>query len=121
MKGIYIIQKYAEWIWDGSKKIIVKKKPLPVGYLNKKVYLIDRHYKYLVFVIKHPTLIRGVQAFQKLYPKHLISPKDRKKWWPEAREFYVYTFTVVRRYKKPRKYKYKKGVQTMIKKVKSKD
>lgn len=116
MKGIYIVKRHARLIWDRNKKIILKKKPLPKGYLNKSVYLVDNKFIYGILKLKNPTII-GMSEFKKLYSKHFISDKEREKWWGDLKKFYLYKFKIVKLYKRPIIYKYKRGYQTVIKKV----
>lgn len=114
MKGIYIVPRHSKLIYEGKKKLIIKKKKLPedlkVGWLVTKEK--GQGFKLGKISLSRPKKI-FLDEFLKKSDLHLITPKERKAWWGDAKKFFSYTFKF-RKLKVPEKIDIPRGVQTIV-------
>lgn len=116
MPGIYLVEPHGGFIIDGSKKMIVKAKDFS-DMVMKPMYLISGNQALGIIKLRPPKDM-NVDEFKKHYKEHMITDKERKKWWPDTDTFYGYRFNVLEKFKEPKPYKVPSGVQTFIKEVK---
>ena len=110
--GIYLVPHHAHMIWTGNKTLIVKKKKFESA-VGKPFYLVGGNNCYGIIKIKSIEPI-DLKEFEKLYPKHRVTPEERKKWWPNAKMLFAYEFDVLERFSEPKPVKLEQGVQTFI-------
>lgn len=118
--GIYLAEPDGEWIADGKKTAIVKKKALSEEYVERDVFLCSGKFVYGIINLDKPKEI-NLEEFKDLEEKHQVSDERRVKWWGEdTKEFFYYTFKMKEKFKEPKEYEYEPGVQREIKEVKFK-
>jgi len=110
--AIYLVEPHGKLAWEGKKKLIVKKKKF-TSYSYLPLYLVADEKCYGVVRLDYPEKIT-LRTFQSLREKHLISEKERKKWWPRTKELYKYDFEFVVKFPKPIEVKTKPGIQTFV-------
>jgi len=111
--GIYLVAPHGELIYIGKKFAFVKSKKFEMA--GKKWYLCSGKLVYGIIEPKEPTTIT-VREFDKYFPQHLVSREEREAWWPGKDTFYLYPFDF-KPFNAPVKYRYRQGVQTVIKDV----
>jgi len=111
-KSIYLPAPHARWTWTGEKKLIIKSRSYG-GMLNKPLYWGDSNYIYGVLKLTNITPITD-KEFEDLRPQHLVSDKERQKWWPNSHRLYAYDFEILTRFKKPRPHHYQRGTQVFF-------
>ena len=114
MRGIYLVPNHGTMILEGKKKMIVKSKPFKI--LGETFILVERDNALGEITIKEMKEF-PIEDFYKMNDLHRISEVERKKWWPDAKTFYSYSFSF-KPYDEPRKVVLKKGIQTFIASVK---
>ena len=118
LPGIYLVKPHAQWVAEGEKRLIGKLRPLPGDYLHRDVYVVDNDFVWGKVRVKEPSLV-GVEEFDKREKEHRISLEERSRWWPKAENLYLYSFDLLESYADdPKPYKYKPGIQTVIREVK---
>ena len=87
-RGLIIVKPYGSYIRDGSKSLVVKSRLLP-SIVEEELLLIENKLGLGLVVLSEPKKIT-IKQFQRLYPSHLISEEDRKKWWPKYNNLFAY-------------------------------
>ena len=116
MKGIYLTAPHGEWIVTGKKNAIIKAKPLPDECIGVEVYLCSDKLVYGILTLSRPQEI-SVSEFEALKEMHQISTDERKKWWPEQKEFLMYSFELHEIFTPPKSFTCKPGTQTMLEEI----
>ncbi|MEM2174144.1 MAG: hypothetical protein QXI58_00765 [Candidatus Micrarchaeia archaeon] len=111
MKAIYLTPPHGELIYLGLKKIIVKKKQFK-GLINQPLLLVSGNKAYGIIKLESPIKINKT-LFDKLYPIHLITEEERKKWGFNF-PLYLYPIEILELFEKPKKIKVPKGTQTFF-------
>jgi len=118
--GIYLTSPHARLIQEGEKRSIVTARK----YQN----VAGRHFilisdakagtgnAYGVIKLLQPRPLSW-DEFRAERMRHLISDKEAKAWWPQAKLLYIYDVVPVTFYRKLKKVKVPKGVQKFIKHV----
>jgi hypothetical protein len=114
-EGIYLVAPHGKLIAEGKKSIIVKSKFYDV-IPNHPYILCEDAIAYGNIFLKKGEKI-SLDTFHKLYNEHLISEKERKKWWSDKKEFYKYIILKFEPFKALKKIEVPQGVQTFIKRV----
>lgn len=115
MDGLYLVEPHAYWIWEGKKKLIIKSVNF-TSHIGKLLYLCGEKVYGIIKLL--PAEEIGLKGFNILKSYHLISDKERIKWWDDKQILYAYLFEWVEKFKEPKDYKYKQGVQNSITDVK---
>lgn len=119
-KGMYLVYPHCPMIYNKEKTLIIKKRPF--WKKVKKIHLLigpdeDRKqyaWGYIeIFKIRKIT----IEEFGKLEKQHLITEKERKKWWGKCEELYAYYFNFIP-FDELKEVEVKQGTQTFIKEVK---
>jgi len=119
-QGLYLVPPHGEMIREGKKTAIIKSKPFGV----KGFYLLcegDRVLGYIRLKDRYdgnpyPKRI-SLDEFRKLRNEHQISDEERKAWWGDTGWLYYYPIREFIPLPEPKRYKFKKGVQTFIREV----
>lgn len=114
MDGLYIVQRHADLIVSGEKKIIIKSKKLPIA--ERKLYLICENEVLGEIELEEPEQI-DEKRFNELRIQHLVTNEERDEWWKDAKRFWAYKIKKFKAFKPPKKYERKQGVQTIQKDI----
>lgn len=115
LPGIYLVEPHGKLIAERKKTAIVKSKEFK-KYIGRDIYVCG-DFVYAVIKLNKPYKI-DLEQFEKLRDKHRISDEERKRWWPDKKSLYLYSFRIVKIFKKPLKYDRVPGVQVFIREVK---
>lgn len=113
--GLPLVDPHSKLIWEKKKSLVVKKKRLDLSKFSILTDFGGRAYGFIRF--KEPKKI-DLKRFKALAERHLISEKEREKWWLGAKELWAYkirdwfAFETPRRIRKPAK-----GIQASIQEV----
>lgn len=111
-RGMYLVAPHAGWIYEGKKTLIVKS--VKFNIIDQKMFLIDNDFAYGKIKVKKIYPISD-DDFRKREKEHLISIKEKEKWWGKG-DLFAYEFSFEKF--KPRKIDVPQGVQTFVKEVK---
>jgi len=116
--GIYLVEPHGKLIAKRKKLIIISTKPTPKQYLKTPLIFIDDKKAYGLLEItecKGPynaSLVR-----YKMRDLHQISDEEWKSWWPDAKQVYVYKFSIIKLFDEPVPVKVPQGIQKWIRNV----
>jgi len=116
LPGRYLTEPHAERIWKGEKLLIVTAKPYKKRAM-KRLYLLG---EYAYGIGMHSEPIGPVDADivrEQFRHLHTITDEEWKKWWPEAKTVYLYTWHWIEKFKKPKEYIKKVGPQVYYDRV----
>ena len=117
-KGIYLVEPHARLIAEKKKTLIVSTKKAPDEYVGTELLLIEDKKAYGTIRI---TKVRGPynadRIRTRLRERHRISDEEWQRWWPDAKEVYVYEFEIVKLFDEPVPIRIPQGVQKWIKRV----
>jgi len=114
LPGLYLVEPHAKWIYTGKKTLILKSRPFREEVLNKPHLLLGKKV-YGVIIIRD--IIEDFD-FDKLRRHHMVSPRERKKWWGNQKLYcYIFEFHP---FAEPLDWERPQGVQTFVKEVKVK-
>lgn len=113
--GLYLTAPHGRLIWEGKKTAIIKSIKLK-SHLEKPLYLLSGDLCFGIIKLSQPKEI-SLEQFASLYPKHMVSEEERKKWWPQAKILYLYTVSFIRRWDSPRRWKRQQGAQLFVNNV----
>jgi len=114
--GIYLPEPHSKLIYNGRKKIIMKAKRYSKMEMKPLIWFSDSK-AYGFLKLRSPKVV-SLDEFHDLAEKHLVTEKERKKWWPDIKRFYSYEFNILDKFKEPKPFKPPKGTQTFLKDVK---
>lgn len=112
-KCILLVEPFGYLVASKKKTIIIKSRSFDIA--NSDLLLIESHYALGIVRLDQPIKI-NTNEFKKLYNKHLISEKDKNKWWKDN-QLYAYNVIKVKKFAKPQLIYYKKGPQVIIKNI----
>ncbi len=110
-----LVKPHGDWAISGKKKAIVTARRYE-KYVERPVYLIQGNYCLGVIELSKPVKI-SLEAFRKLRKYHLVSEKERKKWWPRTKSFYFYKIFIIQRFRPPKEIIRPRGAQTWLEAV----
>jgi len=114
LPGLLFIPDQAEALWTGEKSVVVRRRHMRA--YDQPHFLCDTGgHCYGTILMGNPERI-GLAEFRRRAAEHLITEKERKNWWPNAKELMSYR-PVVEPWKTPRKYLLVPGAQTTIPQV----
>lgn len=114
--GILLTAPHGKLIWEGKKKLIVKSKDFS-NMTMKNLALVSGNKAYGIIKLREPEKI-NLEQFDNLKKEHMISEKEREKWWPGKETLFKYQFNILKKFDPPKDYTPEKGVQVFIKEVK---
>ena len=114
LPGFYIEGPHAKWIYTGKKILIIKARMFE-NLLDQPYLLCGFDKVFGIIIVRRIIKDFDFKALQKF---HLVSDRERKKWWKEN-ELYLYMFEF-HPFELPLDYEREKGVQTFIKQVRIK-
>jgi hypothetical protein len=113
LRGLYLVPPHGELIASGKKKSIAKSRQFA---LEGKWILVSGKFAYGTMKLGEPEKV-STREFDDKYEDHLVSRQDRLRWWPNARELYLYPVLDFEGYAKPKKVEVPPGVQTVMREV----
>jgi len=113
-EGRYLKPPHGRLIWEGKKTLIITKRRFRGE--EKPRWLLSGGKAWGIIRL-HPPKEITLEEFKKLRGDHLISPVERKSWWPEARSFFAYKIRDFIALDEPVKVSIPLGVQTHIREV----
>jgi len=117
LPGLYLVVPHGQMIADGDKTVIIKKRPIPKGYLARDLFLVEDKHVLGTLKLQEPKLITQKQ-FTALAPKHKISDTEAENWgFDKAKVLYAYDVQGLNVFKKPIGYDPPPGIQTVIREV----
>ncbi len=113
-RGIIFTYPHGDYFREGRKQMNIRAKYLP-SILNKNLLVIQK--KMMLGIIRFTKIIAiKKEDIKKLYRYHLITEKERKKWWPRyVKQFYAYKMVTVKIFKHPIPIDYPPGPRILIK------
>lgn len=112
-RGLIIVYPHGTYIKEGSKKLIIKSIKLK-NIAGKPLLLIEQKVALGILYLGEPQEIT-LAEFRKLRDQHLITKKERIKWWKGKRKLYSYKIIKKKIYKRPYKIEYGQGPQVLVK------
>jgi len=122
LPGLYLVEPHANLIYEGDKKQIIKSEAgmkMLKKYVGKEMYLVSGKKVYGIIKLREPRQI-DINDFIQLRYAHKVSDEERKEWWPEEKNLYVYEFELSG-FQKLKNYKTPAGVQVLIKEINPED
>jgi len=113
-EGRYLKPPHGRLIWEGKKTLIVTKRRFRGE--DKPRWLLSGGKAWGVIRL-HPPKEISLEEFQELRNKHLVSPAERRSWWPGARSFFAYEIRDFIALDEPEKVSIPLGVQTHVREV----
>lgn len=114
LPGLFLVEPHGKMIWTGEKKLIVKAKDFS-NMADKPLFLVSDKKIYGKITLRKPAKI-SLENFDDLQNEHMITDKERLKWWPKAESLFSYRFSFDK-FEKPKDFSPPQGVQTFIKEV----
>lgn len=111
-KGLIIVRPHGTYIASGKKTIIIKSIKLK-KIINKPLLLIENKIALGIIYLGDLSQI-SISQFKKERKKHLITEKERLKWWPDKSVLYRYPITKTKIFKRPYRVTYPIGPQVLI-------
>jgi len=111
LPGLYLVEPHSYWIWNGEKTAIVKSVKFQ-AHINEPLYLLGE-YVYGIIKLHEPREI-SLKQFEDLRDRHRISESERKRWWPDKTQLYLYEFDLVEKFKQPKEYEFQPGTQIFV-------
>lgn len=115
LPGIYLVSPHGKLIWEGKKKLIIKSVNFEKMTM-KPLYLVSDNKVYGIIKLRKAEKIK-LEEFDDLKKKHLISEKEREKWWEDKETLFSYKFNILEKFKVPKDFSVPKGAQTFISEV----
>jgi hypothetical protein len=112
-RGLILVSPHGTYIKELKKVMIIKVKKLE-SIINKKLLLIENKKALGYIKLSAINKINKTQ-FNKLKDKHMITDKERNKWWPNKNIFYAYPVSIIKFFKYPKNINYKSGPQILVK------
>lgn len=113
--GLPLVDPHSKLIWQKKKTAIVKKKKMD---LSKFKILCDFGGRAYGFIRCYEPMRIGLDRFKATEKKHLVTEKEREKWWPGAKDFLLFYIRDFFPFETPRKIKKAaRGTQTSIREV----
>ena len=113
--AIYLQPPHGELFWRGEKNLIIKSKRFE-KYLGVPIFVASGDKIYGIIRITKIGRI-DLNDFKRLADRHKITEEERKQWWPGKRWLYEYEFERIKVFNSPKRYHYKRGYQTFIRRV----
>jgi len=98
---------------SGQKTALVKSRRYRME--DETLLVVQRKRALGVIRLKAPTEI-SLSDFRRLRHRHLVTEKERKRWWPRKTVFYLYPVAYVRPLRKPIGVDYPQGPQVFVRK-----
>ena len=118
LPGIYLVPNHGRYIAEGLKTLIISAKPAPDAYVSTPIYFVQDKYIYGILTIYKVRKESVDQVKRRLFEKHQITEEEWDKWWPDAKEVYLYSFEVNKLFIPPVLWKKRPiGPQKWIKRV----
>jgi hypothetical protein len=115
MRGIYVVSPHAEWIIEGKKRALLKKRYYP-GMVNIPLALVSPRGILGIISLQEPRLISRIE-FEKLKAIHKVTREEAMKWWGSLDKLYLYPIKIIKRYPEPIPFRPLRGTQTFIRTV----
>ena len=112
-RAIIIVRPHGTLIANGQKIWIVKS--VNFRNISHKPLLLVENKRALGIIWLGDSFEISISKFKKTYKKHLISEKERKKWWTGHKKLYVFPVQKIQIFSKPRRVDYPAGTQTFVK------
>ncbi len=115
MNGLYLQDQQVQSIISGEKKLLINTSVLS-DFVGEELFLLAKNKIHGIVKLDPFNIVDG-KSFDALYDKHLVTPTQRKKWWPNIDTFHLYTITVIKKIKPTIFWKIHKNPGTFIKNV----
>lgn len=111
-KGLIIVKPHGTYIANGDKTIIIKSLKLE-KIINKPLLLIENKVALGIIYLGDIVPI-SISEFKKERKHHMITEKERLKWWPDKTILYRYPIIKKKIFKRPYKVSYPQGPQVLV-------
>jgi len=109
---MYLPAPHAELLAKREKTLIIKEKRYE-RMERLPVYVGDKSFIWAKIVLAEPEKLT-LSDFEQRKEEHRVTDEERKRWWPDAKNFYGYKFQLLEVYFPPKRYKFKRGPQAWI-------
>ena len=114
-RGIYLDEPHGRLLHEGNKTSIVTEKNYP-GMTGIPLILVSGDQAYGTIKLNKPEQI-DIKEFEKMESSHRVSEEEREKWWPDAKNFFLWKFDIIDLYRFSKKVHVPQGVQKFISNV----
>lgn len=111
-RGIVIVQPHGDYLKSGKKKIIMKSKKYS-DCVNKPLLVIQNKKAIGIIIIDY-VQTTNLKGFNKKRKFHLITEKERKKWWKNKTKYHEYKIKYKHFFHNPIPIDYLTGPQTFV-------
>lgn len=114
LRGLLLVRPHGTLIAQGLKKAVVKSRRFRIE--DEPLFLVEDGRVLGVLVLGEPKPI-DLEDFRRLRRVHRVSEEERRRWWPEHRELWLYPVRSFQPLSMPYAVDVPRGVQTIIREV----
>lgn len=113
-RALVVVKPHGGYIASGKKRALVKSRHYRIS--GQRLLIIERKAALCVITLGVPREI-SLAGFRRARSRHLVTERERQKWWATKKRFWLYPVLSVRRLRRPVSVDYPQGVQGFVRKV----